>query len=224
MIPLFDIPEIVQHYAPHFAEVFSEEAFLHYSDDQTDYPVDFRLWQPADLARIEAGLRATGVPMRQGKLALKQNDPKKWRQYLVGLWRRKQNRSEVKCLYESKLTLAEAMLGGFVAAYPALKLPVVFDNWYTQPAFCRFIDKRLRWPYVGTLAADDQVELAAGPVTLKAFAEHLKAEHQDRDSLLRAAQQDKALLQRLQGQVPSSMAQPGHGGEAPRRRRSGALP
>ncbi|MFB3133300.1 MAG: transposase [Rhodothermales bacterium] len=165
MIPLFDIPEIVQHYAPHFAEVFSEEAFLqfqryvsglivsenktveginrlfvldtrnqsslnrlltkspfsvealnqarlemlarlpgtqckprgvlsiddtllkhygkhfdqiallydpteqryvwahnlvnlHYSDDQTDYPVDFRLWQPADLARIEAGLRA----------------------------------------------------------------------------------------------------------------------------------------------------------------------
>lgn len=71
--------------------------------------------------------------MRQGKLALKQNDPKKWRQYLVGLWRRKQNRSEVKCLYESKLTLAEAMLGGFVAAYPALKLPVVFDNWYTQP-------------------------------------------------------------------------------------------
>ncbi|MFB3133301.1 MAG: hypothetical protein ACE10K_12340 [Rhodothermales bacterium] len=184
---------------------------------------------------------------------------------------------------------------------------------------------------MGTLAADDQVELAAGPVTLKAFAEHLKAEHQDRDkavfgkitfrykgtretyysycqshriktfgkqrlvinhrkedlsdspsfyisnrlnwqapgitrirrhrwpvevyheegkadgldqyqlrdfaaiirhialvavvyNLLRAAQQDKALLQRLQGQVPSSMAQPGHGGEAPRRRRSGALP
>ena len=288
MIPLFDIPEIVQHYAGHFKEVFSEKAFLqfqryvsglivsqnktveginrlfvldtrnqsslnrlltespfsvealnqarlemlarlpgtqfkprgvlsiddtllkhygehfdqiallydpteqryvwahnlvnlHYSDDQTDYPVAFRLWQPADLARIEAGLRAAGVPIGQGKLALKQEDPKKWRQYLVGLWRRKQNRPEVKCLYQSKLTLAEEMLRRFVAAYPGLSLPVVFDNWYTQSAFCRFIDKTLHRPYVGTLAADDQVDLAAGPVPLKAFAEALKAEHQDRD-------------------------------------------
>jgi hypothetical protein len=28
---------------------------LHYSDDQTDYPIDFRLWEPADLETIEAG-------------------------------------------------------------------------------------------------------------------------------------------------------------------------
>ena len=287
MIPLFDIPEIVQHYAGHFNEVFSEEAFLqfqryvsglivsenktveginrlfvldtrnqsslnrlltqspfsvealnrarlemlarlpgtqvksrgvlsiddtllkhygqhfeqiallydsterryvwahnlvnlHYSDDQTDYPVAFRLWRPADLERIEAGFREAGVPMRQGKLALKQADPKKWRQYLLGLWRRKQNRPEVKRLYQSKLILAEELLRGFVVAYPALKLPVVFDNWYTQPAFCRFIDKTLKRPYVGTLASDDQVQLAAGPVSLKRFAAHLKDEHQHR--------------------------------------------
>src|ERR687896_469570 len=55
---------------------------LHYSDDQTDYPIDFRLWEPADLEAIEKGLTAAGIAIRQSKLALKDHDTKKWRQYL----------------------------------------------------------------------------------------------------------------------------------------------
>jgi len=31
-------------------------------------------------------------------------------------------------------------------------LPVVFDNWFTQPDFCRFLDDTLHLPYVATLA------------------------------------------------------------------------
>ena len=38
---------------------------LHYSDDQTDYPVAFRLWEPADLDTLETGLTAAGVTIRQ---------------------------------------------------------------------------------------------------------------------------------------------------------------
>ena len=53
---------------------------LHYSDDYTDYPIDFRLWEPADLETIEAGLTAAGIPLRQSKVVLKDLDPKKWRQ------------------------------------------------------------------------------------------------------------------------------------------------
>src|SRR5512145_1122084 len=34
---------------------------LHYSDEQTDYPVLFELWRPADLETIERGLRAAGI-------------------------------------------------------------------------------------------------------------------------------------------------------------------
>ena len=89
---------------------------LHYSDDQTDYPVAFCLWEPADLERIEQGLRAAGIPIKQSKQALKQDDQKKWRLYLLGLWRRKQNKAEVASLYKSKLVLAEELLRGFVAA------------------------------------------------------------------------------------------------------------
>ena len=127
---------------------------LHYSDDQTDYPVAFCLWEPADLERIEQGLRAAGIPIKQSKQALKQDDQKKWRLYLLGLWRRKQNKAEVASLYKSKLVLAEELLRGFVAAHPAAKLPVVFDSWYTQPAFCRMIDQELKLPFVGALAED----------------------------------------------------------------------
>ena len=63
--------------------------------------------------------------------------------------------------------------------HPALKLPVTFDNWYTQPAFCRFLDETLHLPYVGTLADEDQVILKGGPERLDIFAARLKQEHLD---------------------------------------------
>ena len=37
---------------------------LHYSDDQTDYPVDFQLWEPVAVDALEAGLKAAGNPIR----------------------------------------------------------------------------------------------------------------------------------------------------------------
>jgi hypothetical protein len=151
---------------------------LHYSDELTDYPVAFRLWEPAEMDALEAGLKAAGVPLRDGKVALKQDDPPKWRQYLLGVWRRHQHEPAVQQLYQSKLLIAHQLLTQFVAAHPGLTLPITCDNWYTQPAFCRFLHRTLRVPYVGTLAEDDQVLLASGATRLDAFAGHLHAEHQ----------------------------------------------
>lgn len=150
---------------------------LHYSDDQTDYPVHFRLWEPVGLTDLETGLKAAGVPIREPKYALKQSDPHKWRQYLLGLWRRHQNKPAVQKLYHSKLLIAQQLLTQFCSDYPGFKLPVTFDNWYTQPAFCRFLDKTLQVPYVGTLAGDDQVLLASGAKRLDAFDLALQQEH-----------------------------------------------
>lgn len=150
---------------------------VHYSDDQTDYPVAYQLWQPANLEKIEAGLQAANIKLRVDKFALKASDPKKWRQYLVGVWSRHQGKGEVAALYASKLLIARRQLRQFVADHPELKLPVTFDNWYTQPAFCRYLDKELQLPYVGTLAEDDKVVLQSGQETLKSFAERLKQEH-----------------------------------------------
>jgi hypothetical protein len=54
---------------------------------------------------------------------------------------------------------------------------VTFDNWYTQPSFCRYIDQELGLPYVGTLAKDDKVNLQSGQETLATFSQRLKEEH-----------------------------------------------
>ncbi len=54
---------------------------------------------------------------------------------------------------------------------------MTFDNWFTQPAFCRFLDQTLKLPYVGTLAETDKVNVEKGQSTLKDFAEQLKQAH-----------------------------------------------
>jgi hypothetical protein len=180
----------------HYGRCFDEIAFLydptdkrftwahnlvnvHYSDDQTDYPLHFQLWKPADLDRIEQGLQAAGIRLRESKFTLKESDPKKWRQYLLGVWRRKQGRPEVAALYQSKLLIARNLLCRWVNENPQLKLPVTFDAWYTKPAFCRFLDEDLELPYVGTLAKDEEVILKKGRLTLEEFAAQLKREHRD---------------------------------------------
>jgi len=181
---------LLTHYGRHFDEIAYlydpvDERYtwahnlvnLHYSDDQTDYPLEFQLWHPADLTMIEQGLQAAGIRLRAGKFALKESDPKKWRQYLLGVWSRNQDKPEVAVLYQSKLWMARDLLRQWVNQHPQWKLPVTFDNWYTQPAFCRFLDQDLRLPYVGTLAADDQVILKRGRLSLEAFANELKQEH-----------------------------------------------
>lgn len=150
---------------------------LHYSDEQTDYPLNFRLWEPADLDKLEAGLPQAGVKLRESKLALKTEAPLKWRQYLIDLWGRKQHKPEVAALYQSKLLIGQTLLQQWVQDHPELKLPVTFDSWYTQPAFCRFINDRLQLPYVGTLGKKDEIVLQTGKKTVAEFAADLKKEH-----------------------------------------------
>jgi DDE superfamily endonuclease len=181
---------LLTHYGQHFEKIASlydatqgcyvwahNLVNLHYSDDQTDYPLNFKLWEPVEADTLEAGLKGAGIPIRASKYALKESDAKKWRTYLIGLWRRHQHKPAVQKIYQSKLLLGEQLVSQFCSAHPALKLPVTFDNWYTQPAFCRFLDKTLQVPYVGTLAGDDQVQLAQGAPPLKEFDRYLQDQH-----------------------------------------------
>lgn len=179
------------HYGQHFEQIaklwdhVSERyvwahnlVTLHYSDDGTDYPVAFRLWKPVDLEHLEQGLRAADIRLKDAKQALKAEAPHQWRQYLLGVWRRRQKqRPALAALYDSKLRIGEQLLQQWGQAHPDLKLPVAFDNWYTQPAFCRYLDQTLQWPYVGTLADQDEVVLRRGKEPVAQFADELKQEH-----------------------------------------------
>jgi hypothetical protein len=151
---------------------------LHYSDDDTDYPVRFQLWKPTDVDALEQGLRAAGFQLKESKQALKTTAPHKWRNYLQGIWRRHQDQPDVAALYQSKLLIAEQLLQDWVQTEPSYRLPVTFDNWYTQPGFCQYLDETLHLDYVGTLASSDHVRRRSGSQRLDEFAEHLKAEHQ----------------------------------------------
>ncbi len=151
---------------------------IHYSDEDTDYPVLFQLWEPVDLEKLEHGLRTAQIPLKASKEALKLTDPQKWRGYLLGVWQRRQKaHPEIRALYDSKLVMVQKLLQQWVEAHPDGKWPVTFDSWFTQPAFCRFLDQTLKLSYVGTLAGTDQLNLKTGPATLKDFADRLKAEH-----------------------------------------------
>ena len=151
---------------------------LHYSDDDTDYPVLFQLWKPVELEKLEAGLRAAQVPLRANKEALKESDPRKWRGYLMGVWQRQQKKHpDLRELYDSKLIILQNLLQQWVMIHPKANLPVTFDNWFTQPAFCRFVDQTLHLAYVDTLAETDKINLKSGQETLGNFAERLKQEH-----------------------------------------------
>lgn len=180
---------LLTHYGEHFDQIAQlldpstgqyvwahDLVNVHYSDAETDYPVRFQLWKPTDVNALEQGLVKAGIPLKASKQALKREAPHKWRNYLQGVWRRHQQQPEVAALYQSKLIIAEQLLAQWVKAHPECKLPVTFDHWYTQPGFCRYLNQTLHLPYVGTLAADDQVMLKRGHQRLDQFAEQLKQE------------------------------------------------
>lgn len=179
------------HYGEHFEEIAKlwdhvSESYvwahnlvtLHYSDEDTDYPVLFQMWRPVKLEQLEQGLLAAEIPLKEAKQSLKLEAPHKWREYLLGVWRRRQKQHpELAALYDSKLHIGEQLLQRWGEAHPDLKLPVAFDNWYTQPAFCCYLDQTLQWPYVGALADNDVLVLKRGKKPVAQFAADLKEEH-----------------------------------------------
>lgn len=151
---------------------------LHYSDDETDYPMLFQLWEPVELEKVEAGLRASGIVLKASKEPLRENDPNRWRGYVLGVWQRQQKKhKELRELYDTKLAIAKKLVEKWVEEHPDAHLPVTFDSWFTQPDFCRFLDQELHLAYVGTLTGSDRVLLKSGEMTLEFFAEQLKQEH-----------------------------------------------
>ena len=166
---------------------------VHYSDDDTDYPAVFQLWEPAEVEKVEAGLRAAGITLKASKESLRESAPDKWRGYVMGVWQRQQKKhKELRELYDTKLTMAEKMLTEWFQEHPELDLPITFDSWFTQPPFCQYVDQVLHRAYVGTLDGTDKILLKSGETTLEAFAQHLKEEH-----LEAVAKQKKPVFQRL---------------------------
>lgn len=157
---------------------------LHYSDDETDYPVNFRMWEPAKTEDVEAALEAIGFKFKASRLEQRQTDARGWRQYVLqayGYQRSKpaEKRRGLGDVHQSKIALAKQLLGAFFKDYPDVDLPVSFDSWYTCEELCGYIDKELKRAYVGTLKEQDQI--LVGPQQQKIscgdFAAQLAEKH-----------------------------------------------
>ncbi len=182
---------LLTHYGQHFEGIawlydHTHECYtwahnlvtLHYSDDQTDYPLLFQLWKPMDLEKMESGLVKAGIPLKAEKLALKTSQPEKWRQYLWGVWNRKQNRPEVEALYASKLIMAKQLLRQWVKDHPEAHYPVAIDTWYTQSPFLTYLVKELHLDYVGSLSEKEILLREGEEQDLKDFAKQLREKHE----------------------------------------------
>jgi hypothetical protein len=151
---------------------------LHYSDDKTDYPVNFELWKPVDIEILEQSLRAAGITIKPKQEAYKIDAPKKWRQYLLYLRRKHIAKPGVREAYRTKIIIAEDLLQDFYKRYPDKNIPSCFDSWFTSPKFCNFIDKDLKQAYVGGIKTDEVIKLShEKKMTLEAFAKELKQKH-----------------------------------------------
>jgi hypothetical protein len=129
---------------------------LHYSDDKTDYPVDFRLWEPADLDKIEAELNVKNIAIPEYIRERKVSDPSKWRKYLLQKYGKvrilsMQGKKNIEAVYKTKLDLAKEMVDAIQSRYPELDIPYAFDTWYTASDLLNHIGKVHKRKYVGTL-------------------------------------------------------------------------
>ncbi len=157
---------------------------LHYSDDLTDYPVDFRLWEPADLDRVEKAMLSAGFKFGEDKLRLKTENPAQWQSYLLKTYHRKRKQHggkgmEAAC--RTKVGEARQLLADFFSHRPGQDLPIAFDHWYTCAELCAFIEKDLKRAYVGTLAEGDLLLIGPqkAPVTCGAFVKQLLGQHKE---------------------------------------------
>lgn len=123
---------------------------LHYSDDETDYPVYFKLWKPADWSKVIDFYREKDVYVNESKVELEQKDPKAYRDYARDLHKRKADKfPSVKKIYKTKLDIAEDLVAKFKAQYPDLNLPIILDSGFASGKLCRKIKRKYGYDYVG---------------------------------------------------------------------------
>jgi len=151
---------------------------LHYSDDETDLPTYFKLWEPISDEELELGLVKANVSIKEDKKALKIEAPKKWRQHLNYLYRKEQDRADIQAIYKTKIHIGKDLLEKFYSQYPDAKIPVCFDKWFTNPGLCSFITNELGQNYVVGIKSNQHVmRKGSTKITLSEFAEQLKQEH-----------------------------------------------
>ena len=125
---------------------------LHYSDDLTDYPVFYRLWEPADWDAIAYFLKYNGASINSEKWTARKRQVRVWNRYMGQRYKDcRKKYPQLKQLYKTKLHIAEDLIRKFCKTFPAYDFPIALDSGFTSAELCYIIAKDLKRNYVGSL-------------------------------------------------------------------------
>lgn len=183
---------LLKHYGKHFDLIYNLKDYvndcyrlshdlvtLHYSDDQTDYPVYYQLWSPPDWDAIAYFFKYHGVTINLDKWTKRKQEVKAWNNYMrhrfKDCW---QKYPDIKKIYKSKIHIAEDLIDSFCQQYPDWDFPIALDGGYTSAYLCLKIAKKFNRNYVGSLNADQCIFTKGNKkVKLKEFVDRLRVEH-----------------------------------------------
>lgn len=183
---------LLSHYGKHFDNIYYHYDYvdhcyrwahdlvsLYYSDDQTDYPVYWQLWEPPDWEAVAQYLMKQDFTINQGKWENRHSQAQQWRNYIRSRYRVGRKRyPEVVNIYKTKLHIAQELLEQFCRTYPQCKFPVVLDSNFTSTELCGVITQQLKRNYVGALREDQYIKDKSGQEILLAdWVTQLRAQH-----------------------------------------------
>lgn len=194
---------LLKHYGKHFDNIYYHYDYvykcyrwshdlvtLYYSDDQTDYPVFYRLWAAPDWEGVADYLRARNFTINQAKWDNRYKEAQKWRNYIRSRYRAGRKKYPgVKNVYKTKLHIAEDLLRKFCSTYPDLKLPIALDSGFTSAELCTIIQDDLKRDYIGALRENqylvqsDGTELLLKELVTKIRQNHDSAPQDAQDAL-----------------------------------------
>lgn len=151
---------------------------LYYSDDQTDYPIDYQLWLPPDWEAVAEFFREKDYTINQTKWDNRHQEPQKWRNYIRSRYRTgRKKHPEVVEVYKTKLHIGKRLLRKFCEQYPDADFPVALDSGYTSAEFCEIIRKDFKKDYVGSLREDQTIFIKGDQTELKDLVAAIRADH-----------------------------------------------
>lgn len=187
---------LLKHYGKRFDNIYYHYDYVHrcfrwshdlvslyYSDDSTDYPLDWVLWAPPDWEAVARFFQARKFTINEDKWESRHGEPQKWRNYIRSRYRAGcAKHPGVMEIYKTKLHLAADLLRRFRAAHAERQFPVALDSGYTSPVLCDVICRELRMDYVGSLREDQKIADPDAPsnmITLEEWVKRLRAQQND---------------------------------------------
>lgn len=183
---------LLKHYGHHFDKIYKLKDYvndtyvwvhdlvtLHYSDSQTDYPIYYKLWEPADWDKVALFFMENGFKINEAHWKKRKKQIGKWRNYIRDRYNKGRKKfPSVRTIYSTKNHIAEDLLRKFSNQYPNHHFPVALDNGFTSAELCELIVNEFKMDYVGALRKE-QIIIRAGNVeqTLEDFLKELKEQH-----------------------------------------------